>query len=307
MTHDQGRFLLALVSRGIITDLQRQRVITMRESFNNRISELKCLLDLKFASPLVLAQAIAEFYQLPFESIQQVQLNDSLGQLIPIEVAERWRMIALRKVVENGQNLLVIGVAMPLTDPAKDWLSTALRISTMAVIVPADELERKIGELRVIRHGITIEHDPREKMEVIRRTVCDDSDQSWETVDLGTDATAREDTILGLDVPDLTRTRECCLTVLVGPRKGSVYRFEQQGEFIIGRDADAAVRMNDKLVSRRHAKIVSDETGIRVVDLKSMNGIRLNGESIGEAPLNQGDKLQVGETLFEVSIVDSPA
>lgn len=61
------------------------------------------------------------------------------------------------------------------------------------------------------------------------------------------------------------------------------------GENLLGRDEDAAVWIDDPLVSRRHARIVIDETGAVLEDLGSKNGTRLRGRRI-ESPSKLADK-----------------
>lgn len=68
-----------------------------------------------------------------------------------------------------------------------------------------------------------------------------------------------------------------------------------RGENLFGRDEDALVWIDDALVSRRHARIVVDETGAVLEDLGSKNGTYLRGKRI-EAPrkLADEDQLRIG-------------
>ena len=61
------------------------------------------------------------------------------------------------------------------------------------------------------------------------------------------------------------------------------------GENLLGRDEDALVWIDDALVSRRHARIVIDETGAVLEDLDSKNGTYLREERI-EAPRKLADE-----------------
>lgn len=71
----------------------------------------------------------------------------------------------------------------------------------------------------------------------------------------------------------------------------------------IGRDASNDVVLNDSRVSRRHAKIQFNGAGFEIVDEGSMNGVVLNGERIsGTAPINDGDKLDLGGVVITVYI-----
>jgi pSer/pThr/pTyr-binding forkhead associated (FHA) protein len=58
-------------------------------------------------------------------------------------------------------------------------------------------------------------------------------------------------------------------------------------------------------VSRRHAVIVRTPEGdLRVLDDRSMNGIRVNGEAVDWSPLSDGDELEIGR--YALSVVESP-
>jgi adenylate cyclase len=67
------------------------------------------------------------------------------------------------------------------------------------------------------------------------------------------------------------------------------------GEVVIGRSPDCQIVLKDFGISRAHAKIVVDEDGIRIADLKSKNGTQVNGVPIVEAPLKDGDRILLGK------------
>jgi pSer/pThr/pTyr-binding forkhead associated (FHA) protein len=62
----------------------------------------------------------------------------------------------------------------------------------------------------------------------------------------------------------------------------------------IGRSLAADVRFDDATVSRRHALIVAQEDGVRVLDDRSLNGVYVNGRRVEWAPLSDGDEVVVG-------------
>ena len=62
----------------------------------------------------------------------------------------------------------------------------------------------------------------------------------------------------------------------------------------LGRGISADVRLDDATVSRRHAVIVRDEAGVRILDDRSMNGVWVNGERVTEAVLGDGDQILLG-------------
>jgi len=67
------------------------------------------------------------------------------------------------------------------------------------------------------------------------------------------------------------------------------------GEVLIGRSPDCQVVLKDFSISRNHAKIICDESGVRIMDLKSKNGTQVNGVPVVEAPLKDGDRILLGK------------
>jgi len=61
------------------------------------------------------------------------------------------------------------------------------------------------------------------------------------------------------------------------------------GEVIMGRSPECQLVLKDFGISRQHAKIVVDDDGVRIVDLKSKNGTQVNGVPVVEARLKDGD------------------
>ena len=62
----------------------------------------------------------------------------------------------------------------------------------------------------------------------------------------------------------------------------------------IGRSLAADVRFDDPTVSRRHALIVRQADGVRVLDDRSLNGVFVNGERVEWRVLSDGDEIVVG-------------
>jgi pSer/pThr/pTyr-binding forkhead associated (FHA) protein len=62
----------------------------------------------------------------------------------------------------------------------------------------------------------------------------------------------------------------------------------------VGRSLAADVRFDDPTVSRRHALIVRQADGVRVLDDRSLNGVFVNGERVEWHVLGDGDEIVVG-------------
>jgi pSer/pThr/pTyr-binding forkhead associated (FHA) protein len=64
----------------------------------------------------------------------------------------------------------------------------------------------------------------------------------------------------------------------------------------IGRGLSADLRIDDHWVSRRHALLIHHVGGVRLVDDRSANGTTVNGESVSEVELRDGDVIALGRT-----------
>lgn len=62
----------------------------------------------------------------------------------------------------------------------------------------------------------------------------------------------------------------------------------------IGRSLAADIRFDDATVSRRHALVVSQDEGVRVLDDRSLNGIYVNGNRVEWSALADGDEVTIG-------------
>jgi hypothetical protein len=62
----------------------------------------------------------------------------------------------------------------------------------------------------------------------------------------------------------------------------------------VGRSLAADLRFDDPTVSRRHALIVRQPDGVRVLDDRSLNGVFVNGERVEWSTLRDGDEILVG-------------
>ena len=77
---------------------------------------------------------------------------------------------------------------------------------------------------------------------------------------------------------------------------GQEVAFALDGEALeVGRDEDVPIRLDEPLVSRRHARIEKRGEAWVVVDLGSTNFTRVNGERLRrERELAHGDELRFG-------------
>ena len=77
----------------------------------------------------------------------------------------------------------------------------------------------------------------------------------------------------------------------------------QDGWTRIGRSLSAHIRFDDPTVSRRHALVYRDDSGARILDDRSLNGVFRNGSRVELEELTDRDEIHIGRfRLFFVSL-----
>lgn len=91
------------------------------------------------------------------------------------------------------------------------------------------------------------------------------------------------------------------LRVLEGKLKGHIYDLPENSELFLGRGANFDIVIDEDMVSRRHAKILTFHDQIVLQDLNSTNGTSVNQQRIqGSHRLQLGDSLTVGTCVLEL-------
>lgn len=85
-----------------------------------------------------------------------------------------------------------------------------------------------------------------------------------------------------------------------GPHRGLIFNLEEGDEWVVGRDPEEAVFvLEDSTVSRKHARLVRSPEGIYLENLSRVTPTLVNEEPIqGQLLLNEGDRVQIGQTIF---------
>ena len=76
-------------------------------------------------------------------------------------------------------------------------------------------------------------------------------------------------------------------------------------EMSIGRTEGNDLVLNHPSVSRKHARVESRANRWWIIDLKSTNGVKVNGNLITEAQIGAGDKILVGSVQLDVKAMPS--
>jgi hypothetical protein len=78
-------------------------------------------------------------------------------------------------------------------------------------------------------------------------------------------------------------------------------------DLTIGRAADNDLVLADGRVSRHHGRLTGRRGTLVYVDLGSTNGSRVNGTTVGELVLGEGDRLEIGECVIVIEVAgDGP-
>lgn len=90
--------------------------------------------------------------------------------------------------------------------------------------------------------------------------------------------------------------------VVVEPAEQRGRRYPLGDELTVGRAAGCQIVVDDTYVSQLHARVFSRDGQLLVEDLGSTNGTYLNRIKVtGAMVMGRSDKLQVGNTVLEVS------
>jgi hypothetical protein len=90
------------------------------------------------------------------------------------------------------------------------------------------------------------------------------------------------------------------LLVVASPELQEGQTIEVAAPTTVGRDAHSGIRLDrDEFASATHARIEPRPDGAWVDDLGSTNGTFVNDEPVRERPLDDGDRITIGETVLE--------
>lgn len=90
--------------------------------------------------------------------------------------------------------------------------------------------------------------------------------------------------------------------------KGETSFFIEDADIFIGRiQSINDICINDPSVSRQHAHVKRKDDNYTIYDLKSLNGVILNGKRVSRARLKHGDKIKLGNVIIEVQLRDYTA
>lgn len=94
------------------------------------------------------------------------------------------------------------------------------------------------------------------------------------------------------------------LRFISGKYQGGEFPLRPHREIVIGRSSDLDMVLVEDMVSRKHAKITTDERTVSIQDLGSTNGTFVNGEKIRKVELKDGDRILIGTSIIKLVNVE---
>jgi serine/threonine protein kinase len=92
------------------------------------------------------------------------------------------------------------------------------------------------------------------------------------------------------------------LVVVAGPDAGLVCPLPAQRLLLVGRGSRCDVRLSDPAVSRVHCRLELSAGRVTLVDAGSRWGTQVNGQAISQHCLQNGDRIEIGDTELEYQI-----
>ena len=89
------------------------------------------------------------------------------------------------------------------------------------------------------------------------------------------------------------------LSVVEGPDAGRSHPVHS-GDHVIGRARDCTFVLADPAASRKHFRLMCRGETLEVMDMGTSYGTFVNGERISRGRVHLGDRLQIGDSVFEI-------
>ena len=93
------------------------------------------------------------------------------------------------------------------------------------------------------------------------------------------------------------------MVVVEGPDCGHSWVLAAGDHISVGRDPSCRASIQDQALSRRHCAVTATRQGVRITDLGSTNGARLDGHVVlGDASWSPGQRLSIGASVLELDV-----
>lgn len=149
------------------------------------------------------------------------------------------------------------------------------------------------GEKNILRHNDTISI---ENFNLTFNSVDQMLNQSFNEI---TDSDVLEIKLLKKVLTALDKEKVPSIEVLTGTAIGKkALLTDEIQELTIGRDPSAGFKIEEYVVSRKHARLARKWGGFVIEDLGSKNGTFVNNKKVTEEPLHDGDRISLGTIIL---------
>lgn len=165
--------------------------------------------------------------------------------------------------------------------------------------------DRNLSVVERIRVSIAEDSGAKRRHPDVTASISDGRAQPQPRANVHPPAPAQATSVYRVEPPANRQTAS--LRAVDGPNRGRTYPMPP-GSTSVGRSPENDIVLDSPDVSRRHARIECTRNGIRVHDLNSTNGTRVNGEAVRIADLDERDELSFGgqRLVLEVHAQDQP-
>ena len=102
------------------------------------------------------------------------------------------------------------------------------------------------------------------------------------------------------------RARACLVQIHPVPSGASACHVLGDLPLLIGREPGCEILIDDRMASRRHARVEPGVDGYDLIDLGSTNGTLVNEEPAKHTRLRDGDSVRIGDLIFRYLAADNP-
>jgi hypothetical protein len=224
--------------------------------------------------------------------------------LQPIQIQRR-----IERAMENERRVIHARTRVP--DRYRVHLAPAdvAALGSRAPQLAADLADEALAFAR--NHAYALDHAPTVELVVDRSVATGEVRVAADRVDVQLDP-AEQESGGELGSPHFTNTRAFEIQPVAAP---AATLFEQRpdgagrrfvldgGPLTIGRASDNDLVLDDRRVSRHHARLQARRGMLVLSDLDSANGSRVNGVAVSEVALGAGDRIEIGTTVFVIEAV----
>jgi len=215
-----------------------------------------------------------------------LSFSPQMARGLPVALTETLAVLGITATIISLLSLLLYGLGINVTVP------DAAQIMTVDPLTPfagqkahggdAGDARANVQPASTQSHGI--QNTTKEKPVTPQRTPITSSDT------------------IRIKNADENELPLAWVVALNGPYAGQEYRLQKITD--IGRESDHNdIALDDRTISRQHARIRYEKGAFVIYDLASANGVFINGAQVQRRVLAHGDRVKLGQVMLGVLMV----